>query len=63
MRVRVDRGLCEANGVCMEQAPEVFELTEDDELVVLQERPPEAVRDRVAAAVRFCPRQALSIEG
>lgn len=62
MRVVVDFNLCEANGVCMAVAPEVFELNDDDELMVLQERPDEAQRAEVEAAVRQCPRQAISLE-
>ena len=46
MRVRVDRELCESNGVCVRLVPEVFELDDDDRLRVAQERPPEALRAR-----------------
>ncbi len=61
MRVRVDRELCESNGVCVRLVPEVFELDDDDRLRVAQERPPEALRTRVEQAVRRCPKQALAI--
>ncbi|OHV06400.1 ferredoxin [Mycobacterium talmoniae] len=62
MKVVVDYGLCEANGVCMGINPEVFELNDDDELTILQpEVTPETEHD-VREAVRQCPRQALSIE-
>ncbi|PYM89033.1 MAG: ferredoxin [Candidatus Rokuibacteriota bacterium] len=61
MRVRVDRELCESNGVCVRLVPEVFELDDDDRLRVAQERPPEALRARVEHAVRRCPKQALAI--
>ncbi len=61
MRVRVDRELCESNGVCVQLVPEVFELDDDDRLRVAQERPPEALRARVEHAVRRCPKQALAI--
>jgi ferredoxin len=43
-------------------APEVFELTDDDELIVLQEFPDGSLRDRVQMAVRQCPRQAIAID-
>lgn len=62
MRVVVDANLCEANGLCMAVAPEVFELDEQDELVVLQEHPDESLRSAVMAAVGQCPRQAISVE-
>ena len=62
MRVQVDRDLCESNGICESLVPEVFQVSEDDEtLVLLQERPPEALRARVEQAVRRCPKQALSL--
>ena len=62
MKIRVDYDLCEANAVCMEQTPEVFKVDEKDELHILQEEPPESLRDKVKAAVRLCPRQALSLD-
>jgi ferredoxin len=61
MRIEVDYGLCESNGVCMGIIPEVFELGDDDNLTVLQ---PEVTPDnesQVREAVRQCPRQAISI--
>jgi ferredoxin len=61
MRVRVNHDLCEANGVCVRLAPEVFELDGDDRLRLKQERPNEGLRAQVEQAVRRCPRQALSI--
>ena len=62
MRVVVDRVLCESNALCMGVAPEVFELDDEDILVILDERPPETLRAKVEEAVRLCPKQALSIE-
>lgn len=61
MKVRVDRERCQGHGVCSGEAPEVFALDDDGELEVLQERPPEAQREKVENALRFCPTQALSI--
>jgi ferredoxin len=61
MKVVVDYDLCEANAVCVDQAPEVFRVDENDNLHVLIENPPESLRKKVEAAVRLCPRQALSI--
>jgi ferredoxin len=61
MRILVDRDLCESNAVCARLVPDVFEVGDDDQLHLKQERPPEALRARVAEAVRRCPKQALSI--
>ena len=54
--------LCEANGVCMGIAPEVFELDDADQLQVHQPYPPADLLDRVEEAVRFCPKNALSLQ-
>ena len=63
MKVVADYDLCEANAVCMEQAPEVFKVDDEDNLEILDESPPEALRSKVESAVRLCPRQALRLEG
>lgn len=60
-RVVVDFDLCESNAICMSIAPEVFEVRDDDYLYVLQERPPDDLREKVEEAVRRCPKQAISI--
>ncbi|HTQ19905.1 ferredoxin [Mycobacterium sp.] len=62
MRIEVDWGLCESNGVCMGIIPEVFHLDDEDMLHILQ---PEVTPENEALirdAVRQCPRQAISIE-
>ncbi len=61
MKVVVDFDLCEANAVCMDTVPEIFRVEEDDTLTILQEKPPESLREKVENAVRLCPKQAISI--
>jgi len=61
MKIVVDYDLCEANAVCMRIAPEVFQVDDQDNLNLLQENPPEALRGKMKEAVRLCPRQAISI--
>ena len=61
MKVVVDFDLCEANAVCMDNAPEIFRVEEDDTLTILQENPPDSLREKVENAVRLCPKQALSL--
>jgi ferredoxin len=61
-KVVVDFDLCESNGLCMDVAPEVFEVRDDDFLYVLIEKPEEALRDKVETAVQRCPKQAITIE-
>jgi ferredoxin len=61
MRVVVDQELCEANSICMGLAPDVFEFGDDDAVTVLDETPPESLRQDVMRAVQLCPRQAISV--
>ena len=62
MRVVVDFALCESNALCVDACPEVFEVRDDDCLYVLDESPDEALRARVEAAIRACPKQAITLE-
>ena len=62
MRVVVNFQLCEANALCVGIAPEVFELDDRDNLVILQEQPSDELRERLEEARRACPRQAISIQ-
>lgn len=61
MKVQVDHDLCEGNALCMKVCAEVFEVRDDDRAHLLIERPGEELRAKVEAAVRRCPRQAISI--
>ncbi len=61
MHVTINRSLCEGNGICAQLAPTVFRLDEEGEMHLLDETPPDSLRDQVAAAVRSCPRGASSI--
>ena len=62
MKVVVDFDLCESNAVCMEIAPEVFEVRDDDFLYVLDENPGEVLHDKVRDAADRCPKQAITLE-
>jgi ferredoxin len=62
MRIVVDRDLCESNGLCVAVCPDVFELDDHDRLVILIERPGEALRQALEHAVAACPRHALAID-
>ena len=62
MKVIVDQSICNLHGLCVETAPEVFEIGDDGTLRVRDESPPEGVRAKVDKAVRECPTGAISIE-
>lgn len=63
MKVIVDFEICQSHGLCTQAAPEVFELRDDGFLYILNEAPPEALRKKLATAVRECPTGAIKIEG
>ena len=63
MKVVVDLSVCNLHGLCVETAPEVFEIGDDGVLKVLNETPPEGLRAKVDRAVRESPTGAISIEG
>lgn len=62
MKVVVDYDLCEANAICMQQAPEIFRVEEDDTLTVLLEEVPGDLQDKARESERLCPRQAIKLE-
>ena len=62
MRVIVDFDLCESNAICMQIAPNVFEVRDDDFLYILEENPGEDDRATLQEAVQRCPKQAISLE-
>jgi len=62
MKIVIDYDLCEGNAVCMKVAPEVFVVGDDDRARLINKAPGEDLRPKVEAAVRRCPRQALSIQ-
>jgi ferredoxin len=61
MELRVDRDLCEANAVCCGLAPDVFELDDDELLVIHQPDPAATDLERVRKAVERCPKNALEL--
>ena len=62
MKVVVDFDKCDSNGVCCGIAPEVFELDDQNFLVIKQENPGEELRGMMEECVRSCPTGAISLE-
>jgi ferredoxin len=63
-RLVVDLNLCDAHGDCVLAAPDVFDLGEDDDqVVVLDAEPGDEQWERVERAARACPVSAIRIAG
>ncbi|WP_436771751.1 ferredoxin [Yinghuangia sp. YIM S09857] len=61
MKISVDFDKCKSNALCMAEAPDVFEVREDNFLYILQENPPEELRADVEEAARVCPTRAITL--
>jgi len=62
VRIVVDRDLCQGHAACEGEAPEVFSVSKQGDLTIVQPEPPEELWDAVRLAVKYCPTHALSIE-
>lgn len=62
MKVIVNEDMCEGHGKCEMSAPEVFKLGPDDVSIVLIDEVPTELEEKVARAIRLCPRQAIAWE-
>ena len=61
IRIEIDRGLCIGSGDCVEAAPEVFELDDEDKAHVID--PDGAGLDSVLDAAMNCPVAAIFVFG
>jgi ferredoxin len=65
MKIKIDIALCQGHSVCLGEAPEVFDVIEQDEgyplVKVLLENPPEALREKVMKAARYCPNNVITV--
>ena len=59
VQIRVDRALCIGSGDCVDTAPEVFELDEEEKAVVID--PDGAPLDVVLEAAGNCPVTAIFV--
>lgn len=62
MKVAIDHALCEGYRECVKNAPEIFEVADDDVNHLLIDEPGEEYRAKIEMAVKCCPKQALSIQ-
>ncbi len=63
LKVIVDRELCQGHAVCMGESPKHFRVGEDGVLQVIKETVTDEERAKVEDAVKYCPTQALRLEG
>jgi ferredoxin len=61
MKVTVDRAKCTGLGICEAMAPDVFEVDENGDLVLLTETVSADQLDEARAAVEGCPTEALRL--
>ncbi len=61
MKVKADFDVCQSNGMCAAYAPDVFELDDNDFLVILTDEVTSGNEARIRQAVAGCPTQALSL--
>ncbi len=62
-RIVVDMDLCKGHATCMGEAPELFRVDAEGQLTVLNDRPDSDLLPKARAAQRYCPTQAIRIEG
>ena len=65
MKIKIDIALCQGHSVCLGEAPEVFDVIEQDDgypqVRVLLENPPEALREKVMKAAKYCPNNVITV--
>jgi sterol 14-demethylase len=61
-RVCVDAELCQGHAVCTGEAPEIFELGQDERVHVKDETPRKELRKKAELAARYCPNHVITIE-
>ena len=59
--VDVDTSLCASTGTCEMVAPDLFEISDDGDLIVLADPVPADQVDLARKAARECPTRALKI--
>ncbi len=62
MKVTVDHELCSGDGICVDVCPEVFEMNEDDQAIVIVDEVPADQEDAVREAAESCPEGCIYIE-
>ncbi|MDG2271671.1 MAG: ferredoxin [Halioglobus sp.] len=65
MKIKIDLALCQGHSVCLGEAPEVFNVVDQDDgyphVKVLLDSPPEELRIKVMKAVKYCPNSVITV--
>jgi ferredoxin len=61
MKVKANQRICEGFANCVSAAPDLFDIDDDDRVIVLRGDLDGTDRSRVEEAIRSCPVTALSI--
>jgi ferredoxin len=62
VKIVADRDRCEGHGLCVDTAPDVYDLDDDAVVLLRYEVVPPALERRAEAGARVCPVAALRIE-
>ncbi len=60
LKITIDRDECIGDSLCCNEAPETFEMDDEDKAVVLETSTDD--RDTILEAARSCPVDAITIE-
>jgi ferredoxin len=63
MRVRVDPAVCRGHGVCCVNAPDIFQIGENDQAFVENEEVPTSREEDAQMGAQNCPERAIEIFG
>ena len=59
METRVSKDLCIGCGLCVDMAPELYHMDEDEKAVALIEEVPEELEEQAMEAAESCPTSAI----
>lgn len=62
MKIAADLDRCEGHGLCVDTAPEVYDLDDNAVVVVRHEVVPTHLERKAEAGARVCPIAALRVE-
>ncbi|MFE9470336.1 ferredoxin [Streptomyces griseofuscus] len=63
LHVSAQRETCVTSSLCVYRLPQVFDQDEEGRVVVLDDSPPDSLRDELRRAWRGCPTRSIQVEG